>query len=211
MVWSDWCDRVLDELAAGDDQLADKLATAIGYNRKERTFVSGSLIVCGAADDTASAMAELLTGVSFSRVNEVCNRLSLGLPLAPVEGLEATLSALKKSGIKLGVATNDSEVSANEQLAASNIATYFDFVCGYDSGYGGKPAPGMLLAFSEATALPASKLAMVGDSLHDIDAGIAAGFGLTVGVLTGPASEDDLSVRADVVMRDIRELPKFLL
>ena len=52
---------------------------------------------------------------------------------------------------------------------------------------------------------------MVGDSLHDIDAGIAAGAGLTVGVLTGPATEVDLSVRADIVIKDIRELPEILL
>ena len=43
-VWSVWCDRVVDELSAGDEKLADRLATAIGYNRKERTFVSLSLI-----------------------------------------------------------------------------------------------------------------------------------------------------------------------
>ena len=210
-VWSVWCDRVVDELSAGDESLADRLATAIGYNRNERTFVSGSLIVCGAADDTVRVMTGLLTGGSFTSVNEVCNRLSLDLPLAPVKELEATLSTLKNSGLKLGVATNDSEASAHKQLAASNIATYFDFVCGYDSGFGGKPAPGMLLAFSEVMALQPDEIAMVGDSLHDIDAGIAAGVGLTAGVLTGPATEADLSTRADIVIKDIRELPQILL
>ena len=141
----------------------------------------------------------------------VCNRLTVGLPLVPVKGLENTLSKLKNSGLKLGVATNDSQTSAHEQLAESDIARYFDFVCGYDSGYGGKPNPGMLLAFSEVTDLRVSEIAMVGDSLHDIDAGTAAGAGLTVGVLTGPASEADLADHADVVMPDIRGLTDLLL
>ncbi len=205
-VWSVWCDRVVNELSAGDNQLSDRLATSIGYNRKDRTFVTGSLIVSASAEDSVEAMTALLDEHSFSSVNEVCKRLSIGLPLAPVNGLEDTLSQLKNSGLKLGVATNDSEASAHEQLADGNIADYFDFVCGYDSGFGSKPAPGMLLAFSQATALPVSEIAMVGDSLHDIDAGIAAGFGLTVGVLTGPASKSDLTGHADVVMEDIRGL-----
>lgn len=205
-VWSVWCDRVLAELSGGDEQTADRLASAIGYNRKAKTFVSGSLIVSGAADDTAAALAALLDHASFSSVNEVCERLSLNLPLAPVGGLIDTLSKLKQSGFTLGVATNDSEASAHQQLAESNIAEYFDFVSGYDSGFGGKPEPGMLQAFSRASQINLDQIAMVGDSLHDIDSGVAAAVGLTIGVLTGPACESDLAGHADVVMKDIRGL-----
>lgn len=210
-VWSVWCDRVIGELSLGDEYLADRLAGSIGYNRAEKTFISGSLIVSGAADDSAHAMTALLSEHSLENVKDVCTRLSIDLPLAPVNGLEDTLGKLKSSGFKLGVATNDSETSAHEQLLAVDIARHFDFVCGYDSGFGGKPAPGMLLAFCKATNLAANEIAMVGDSLHDINAGVAAGVGLTVGVLTGPAGESELTGDADVVMADIRGLTELLL
>ncbi|HKK37230.1 MAG TPA: HAD hydrolase-like protein, partial [Paracoccaceae bacterium] len=51
---------------------------------------------------------------------------------------------------------------------------------------------------------------MVGDSVHDLGAGRAAGVGLVVGVLTGPAREADLAPLADVVAPSIAALPDLL-
>jgi phosphoglycolate phosphatase len=91
-------------------------------------------------------------------------------------------------------------------LDGANVLESFDFIAGYDSGFGGKPAPGQLLAFCEQTGLAPSQCAMVGDSLHDLEAGRTAGM-TTVGVLTGPAPRDELAPHADVVLPSIAELP----
>ena len=64
----------------------------------------------------------------------------------------------------------------------------FDFVAGCDSGWGGKPAPGQLLAFVAQCGLTPARVAMVGDSKHDLDAGRAAGMA-AVAVLTGMAGQ----------------------
>jgi phosphoglycolate phosphatase len=53
-------------------------------------------------------------------------------------------------------------------------------------------------------------VAVVGDSLHDLHMARAAGAGLAVGVLTGPATRTDLEDHADVVMGSIAELPAWL-
>jgi phosphoglycolate phosphatase len=50
---------------------------------------------------------------------------------------------------------------------------------------------------------------MVGDSTHDLHAGRAAGM-RTIGVLTGAAVAAQLSPFADVVLRDIGEIPAWL-
>ena len=50
---------------------------------------------------------------------------------------------------------------------------------------------------------------MIGDSLHDLHAGKAAGF-ITVGVLTGPARRGALEPHADVVLNSIAELPAWI-
>ena len=50
---------------------------------------------------------------------------------------------------------------------------------------------------------------MVGDSLHDLHAGKTAGM-RRVGVLTGVASETDLTPHADVVLPSIAVLPDWL-
>jgi phosphoglycolate phosphatase len=85
----------------------------------------------------------------------------------------------------------------------------FDFIAGFDSGFGGKPAPGQLLRFCEDLMLKPAHCAMVGDSLHDLHAGRAAGM-TTIGVLTGPASRADLAPHADFVMDTIAEIPTWL-
>ena len=76
---------------------------------------------------------------------------------------------------------------------------------GCDSGWGGKPAPGQLLEFLRRFNLTPSRVAMVGDSRHDLDAGRAAGMH-AVAVLTGMAVRDDLTDHADVVLDDISAL-----
>ena len=67
----------------------------------------------------------------------------------------------------------------------------------------------MLLAFARAFDLDPRRVAMVGDSLHDLSAGRAAGM-RTVGVLTGPARRADLAPLADVVLENIGDLPAWL-
>jgi len=98
-----WCDGVIGELSAGDETLADKLANAIGYNRTERTFISGGLIVSGAADDTAHALAQLLPEHDIDSVSAVCDRQDAGLSLVSVNNLVDVLghtrSIEKKSHI----------------------------------------------------------------------------------------------------------------
>ena len=210
-VWSVWCDRVIAELSGGDAALAHTLSDAIGYDLQSRSFTANSLIVSGAADDTAKLMASILSEADAHRVTGICVKHAKGLPLAPVDNLADVLNRLKTSGLTLGVATNDSEASARSQLDESGIAACFEFVCGYDSGFGSKPSAGMLQAFCDATGIDAGRIAMVGDSLHDIHAGKAAGAGLTVGVLTGPATQADLSGHADVVLADINGLLPLLL
>ncbi len=87
---------------------------------------------------------------------------------------------------------------------------HFDFICGFDSGYGSKPAAGMIHGFCEKMNLAPHEVAMVGDSTHDLEAGRAAGVGLNVGVLTGPARSEDIGHLADVMLQDISHLPAHL-
>ncbi|WP_342071804.1 HAD family hydrolase [Yoonia algicola] len=82
-------------------------------------------------------------------------------------------------------------------------------MAGYDSGHGGKPAPGQLLAFCAETGLDADHCVMVGDSTHDLRAGRAAGM-RTIGVLTGPAPREELLPLADVVLPSIGDIPGWL-
>ena len=109
----------------------------------------------------------------------------------------------------MGVATNDAEAPARANIAQLGATKQFDFIAGFDSGYGAKPEPGMLLAFAQQFNLDPQSCVMVGDSTHDLHAGRAAGMA-TVGVLTGLADQSELSPYADVVLPDIGHLPNWL-
>lgn len=208
--WAEWCDRFVRELSDGDQSLEIELAELIGFDKINRTFAPGSLVVSGAADDTAKVLSDRLPKYSFEQINELGNKHLVNLPLVPVTDLDDLLAQLKSAGLILGVATNDSEASALSQLQQCEIVHHFDFVCGYDSGFGSKPAAGMLQAFCSATGLKPSELAMIGDSQHDLNAGRAASVALNIAVLTGPADEAELSECADVVLADICGLPNLL-
>ena len=48
---------------------------------------------------------------------------------------------------------------------------------------------------------------MVGDAVHDLAMGRAAGVGLVVGVLGGASAREDLAGTADLILAGIAELP----
>ncbi|WP_343564096.1 HAD family hydrolase [Kiloniella sp. b19] len=208
--WSVFCVRLLDELVGDDRPLRRKLAEACGFDEENNAFLAGSLVVAGAADDLCKTWSDLLDGVSAQEVDLKCQEILKDLPLAPVGDLSGILKSLQFQGLRLGVATNDLEAGAVIQLKQSATSEYFDFVCGCDSGFGSKPGSGMVDAFCEKFALQPGDIAFVGDSVHDMECGVNAGVGLKVGVLTGPATREELNGHADVVLGSIAELPDYL-
>ena len=125
--------------------------------------------------------------------------------------LKEYFATLRNYGLKLGVMTNDSENNAFNQLEKAQVDAKLDldFVAGYDTGFGAKPSPAPLLAFSQAVDITPSEIAMVGDSMYDLIAGRRAGM-KTIGVLTGFAVKNDLIKHADHVLPDISHILKIL-
>ena len=50
-----------------------------------------------------------------------------------------TVTRLKRRGLALGIATSDSRKGAMATLAPFGVLEQFDFIAGYDSGFGAKP------------------------------------------------------------------------
>lgn len=208
--WANFCDRVFDALAGKDEPRKDALAAACGYDRANRHFKTGSLIVNGTADEVCAAWLAHLPGRTLAQLETVSRDILNDLPLVPTCDLPTVLGHLRQMGLFLGVATNDYEAGALGHLRQAEALSLFDFVCGSDSGYGAKPGPGMVHGFCDAVGIEPHELVLVGDSRHDMECGKNAGAGLLVGVLTGPADADHLAPLADVVLPSIAELPAFL-
>ena len=206
--WGRWAADFLASLATDPDHAA-RLGQAIGFDLASGTFAPDSPVIASTAADIALALLPLLPGCTQPALTDRIDQAAASAPMAEAVPLVPLLSGLRLAGLKLGIATNDSEYPARQHLKAHGIAGYFDFIAGYDSGFGAKPDPGMCLAFARTLALDPARVAMVGDSRHDLQAGRAAGM-RTVAVLTGIASAADLAPLADAVLPDIGALPGWL-
>jgi phosphoglycolate phosphatase len=199
--WGAWTQSVLAEFAP-DAAEARRLGAVLGYDPDTRTFTPTSPVIAMTTPEIAAILHGHLTGITLGALNDRLNALSAAAPMLPAVPLREVLSALKARGLHLGLATNDTEHPARVHLERAGVLDLFDYVVGCDSGWGGKPAPGQLLEFLRRFDLTPSRVAMVGDSRHDLEAGRAAGMH-AVAVLTGIATRDELAEHADVVLDNI--------
>ena len=206
--WGGWAAGFLASLARDPDHAA-RLGRAIGFDATTLTFAPDSPVIAATAADIAAALAPHLDGISLADLTDRINDTAGSAPMSQAVPLRPLLDGLRARGLRLGVATNDTEAPARQHLATHGITDCFDFIAGYDSGHGAKPGPGMCLAFAASQGLQPSRVAMIGDSRHDLEAGRAAGM-RTVAVLTGIATAADLAPLADVVLQDIGALPGWL-
>ena len=199
--WSDAMMKLLDTVAPGD--LRDEAAEVLGFDLGAMAFRPDSFVIAGTMDDLITGLAGVVD-IPKPELHDIVRLISNEAPMVPVVDLPACLGDLAAS-FDLGVVTNDSEAVARRHLEQAGITDLFGFVAGSDSGHGAKPAPGLVLAGAEALGVAPEHCLMVGDSLHDLMAGTAAG-ATPVAVLTGVATYDDLAPHAAVVLPNIGEL-----
>ena len=197
----------------GEDADADLLLAAGGFVAESQTWRADSPLASGCnreiMDAWAQAIGHPIDG-DDRRAVAACFELPPDAWVPAVEGMTALLGALRRPGMRLGLATMDDQANAHQMLQAAGIEALFDFVCGADSGYGVKPETGMVLAFCRACGLRCDQVAMVGDSPKDLAMGRNAGVALTVGVLTGAHVAADLAPWADWVLDSIAGLEAVL-
>lgn len=203
--WGAWAGKLVAILASESGVPAAELGASIGYEPETGQFDPDSVVIAGTSDQIAAALVVALPGVDVDVLEDRLNRMAAGAPMLPAVDLPSVLGDLRARGLRIGLATNDVEVAARAHLAAHGIDRLFDFIAGQDSGHGAKPGPGMCAAFARDLGLNPARVAMVGDSLHDLHAGKAAGM-RAVAVLTGIAGAAELTPHADVVLPDIGHL-----
>ncbi|WP_323785131.1 HAD family hydrolase [Thalassovita sp.] len=207
--WDVWAVDLIADLSAGDAGLADRIAEAIAFDLVNRQFLPHSPVIAGTNREAAECVASALPMHRVEDLEIVLIESAANAPLAPAVPLPALLDGLAQRGLALGVMTNDSEQAARAHLSHARIDGKLDFIAGFDSGFGAKPAPEPLLAFASQTGLSPETVIMVGDSTHDLLAGRRAGMH-TLGVLTGIAPAEELSLLADAVLPDIGHIPAWL-
>jgi phosphoglycolate phosphatase len=205
--------EMLAEAFPGKPGVWEEILQRAGYDPDANSFQANSVIAAGTTDQLVDlwwpGLGKEDRRERIRRVDDdfVEKSVKYMRPLIP---LEPILRELKSRKIKLGIATNDNEVSARNHVAMLKIDSLIDFVAGYDSVKQAKPAGDMVHAFCDACGLLPSEIAVVGDNLHDLEMAHRAGAALAIGVLSGNSRSEDFGTTADAVLASIAELPAFL-
>lgn len=121
-----------------------------------------------------------------------------------------TVTALRDRGHPLGIVTSKASWLAKRGLEHVGLGTHFDVVVGCDSCDMHKPDPGPVLFALEQLGREPHEAVFVGDSVHDMAAGNAAGV-VTIAALWGPFSREDLVATSPChYLERIGDLPALL-
>ncbi|MCX6655194.1 MAG: HAD-IA family hydrolase [Candidatus Bathyarchaeota archaeon] len=86
-------------------------------------------------------------------------------------GVQTTLRSLKDAGVKLALATNAPNISAENVMKSVNLKEIFKIIIGTDDVVNPKPAPDMILLACERCGCKPSETIYVGDMPMDMIAG----------------------------------------
>ncbi len=204
--------HILNDLAGGDAGLLAALAEIAGYDLAARRFAHDAPFVADPTEVYGPAWAQTLDRPANTAFFEQIDQLTAQYALANLtvfQDVADTLDHLAGCGLPLGIATNDVEAVARDQISILGFSGYFTFIVGCDSGHGAKPGPGMVHAFAAHTGIPPAEIAMVGDSLRDLQTARAAG-AVAIAVTTGLAAAEMLAPHADHVIGRLGDLDRII-
>ena len=121
-----------------------------------------------------------------------------------------TVDFIRAAGHPVAIVTSKTTWLARRGLDHVGLGPHFDVIIGCDSCDRHKPDPGPVLIALERLGYAPSDAVFVGDSVHDVHAGNAAGV-VTVAALWGPFGREDLvASRPQYFLERMADLPRLL-
>ena len=164
-----------------------------------------------AADGTPPS-AELLATV----IDDFRSRLVAAYaehPPQPLPGVPEALAALRGAGIRVALTTgfdHDIVDSVLNAVGWQGDSVVDAVICGSDVP-AGRPAPFMIFrAMEQLGVTDVARVLVAGDTPRDLEAGVNAGVGFVVGVLSGASDADELGAFTHThLLPSVAELPAF--
>jgi pyrophosphatase PpaX len=126
------------------------------------------------------------------------------------DGVPSVVASLAAAGHPMAVVTSKTEMLARRGLEHVGLIQYFSAIIGCDSCSRHKPHPEPVLTALDRLGYQPDEAVFVGDSVHDVEAGNAAGV-LTIAALWGPFSREQLAAASpDRYLERIVDLPQLL-
>jgi pyrophosphatase PpaX len=126
------------------------------------------------------------------------------------DGVPAVVASLARKGHPMALVTSKTEALARRGLEHVGLIEYFKVIIGCDSCSRHKPDPEPVLTALNRLGYEPDEATFVGDSVHDVESGNAAGV-LTIAALWGPFTREQLAVSSPgMYLERITELPQLL-
>ena len=144
--------------------------------REEKTF---PMAMCGSSGASGRRIIhEYFPQVDVEKFMEHCyslyrDKIALNLPEKP--GVREILEYLKRTGVKIAIASGSPVSVIRSNLDRSAIASYFDAMVGGDEVADGKPAPDIFLKASEKIGLAPEACYVLEDGRNGLLGAKAAG------------------------------------
>jgi HAD superfamily hydrolase (TIGR01509 family) len=157
----------------------------------------------GSSDDAPGC--ETVCGLGNLK-NSLFNRLLEG----GVKTFDSSITLvrdLRRNGIKVGLATSSKNGAAI--LSATRTTDLFDTVVDGNVsealGLKGKPEPDIFTTASDNMGVPYDRAVVVEDASTGVQAGVAGGFALVIGIARSNNADELYDHGADVVVKDLAE------
>ena len=130
----------------------------------------------------------------------------------PIEGAEDAVSRLRQAGIKVALTSGFDRGLIADIVKHCGWGELFDAVVYPDEVPAGRPAPYLIFQAMQKTRVePVKRVAAIGDTALDLQAGTNAGAGWVIGVLSGAADAETLGKTPHThLLPNIAELPALL-
>lgn len=179
-----------------------------------------SVLSLGAGKEKHQAIKDILKELNssdaeksyqiFEYFKEILDQEYLTASVLPIEGVEEVLENLKKEGVKIVLNTGYSSHVANTLLEKLNWKknTHYDALITADDVALGRPFPDMIHKAMQLFSIEdATKVLKAGDSAIDIEEGKNAKCGLTIGVLSGAQTREQLEeAKPDYILDSLASL-----
>jgi len=126
--------------------------------------------------------------------------------IEPLDGLYHLFEALKRNSCFIAIATTDRTERARLAMRHIGVEDSIDFIVGADSVKKSKPAADMANLVSTSLGVAKESSVIVGDAVSDVQMGINAKFGASIGVASGLTTAERLLEISPYVVPSIADI-----
>lgn len=194
----------------------EKLFDAMGYDWIRRSIRSKGALCCTPMGELYKLAVRVLVneGMAHDKADAVIQQCwSMPDPVTtsrPLADIGALFRTIKHMGMKIAVCTTDDRQPTVDTLKHLQLDHMVDALACGDDGLPAKPAAEQIWTICQSLGVQPHNTIMVGDTSTDMLLGRNAGCGLSIGVLGGASSLEDLAQDADILVPSIDKVTKVL-